>query len=96
MITIYYNDQKAIVASERTRTYKTMTVQEAAVFSNDVKVSLKPRINLVLVRRNIMTGNKISDEMLGECRFCESPVLESDRWDVWDDGSVSHSECGGN
>lgn len=43
-----------------------------------------------------MTENKISDEMLGECRFFESPVLESDRWDVWDDGSVSHSECGGN
>ena len=43
-----------------------------------------------------MTENKISDEMLGECRFCESPVLESERWGVWDDGSVSHSECGGN
>lgn len=47
-------------------------------------------------RKAEITEEVKSLEMLGECRFCESPVLESDRWDVWDDGSVSHSECGGN
>lgn len=56
MITIYYNDQKAIVASERTRTYKTMAVQEAAVFSNDLKVSLKPRINLGYVVEMLLSS----------------------------------------
>ena len=47
MLTIYYDNQKAIVANEQTRKYKVMPKNEAAEYSKDKVASLKPRLDLV-------------------------------------------------
>lgn len=47
MLTIYYDNQKAIVANEQTRKYKVMPKIEAAEYSKDKVASLKPRLDLV-------------------------------------------------
>ena len=47
MLTIYYDNQKAVVANEQTRKYKVMPKSEAAEYSKDKMASLKPRRDLV-------------------------------------------------
>ena len=47
MLTIYYDNQKAVVANEQTRKYKVMPKSEAAEYSKDKMASLKPRLDLV-------------------------------------------------
>ena len=47
MLTIYYDNQKAVVANEQTKKYKVMPKSEAAEYSKDKVTSLKPRRDLV-------------------------------------------------
>lgn len=47
MLTIYYDNQKAVVADEQTKTYKVMPKSTAAEYSKDKVASLKPRRDLV-------------------------------------------------
>ena len=47
MLTIYYDNQKAVVANEQTKKYKVMPKSAAAEYSKDKVASLKPRRDLV-------------------------------------------------
>ena len=55
MLTIYYDNQKAIVANEQTRQYKLMTKSDAKEYSKDKVTSLKPRRDLVNAMEMLLT-----------------------------------------